>query len=94
LQTLQTVKIQNPDDEDLRDNEKLIFEEGDYESIINIKYEVDLDAVLNIAKTVFVCIVLLCGALYFTKDANDLVIIPIEKMTDKVRRMAKNPIAA
>lgn len=34
------------------------------------------------------------GALYFTKDANELVIVPIEKMVEKVKRIAKNPLHA
>lgn len=30
----------------------------------------------------------------FTKDANDLVVIPIENMLSKVRRIADNPLEA
>jgi len=53
-----------------------------------------MDAGLNIVKTVFVCIVLTLGALFFTKDANELVIIPVEKMVDIVKEIARNPITA
>ena len=45
-------------------------------------------------QTIFVCIVLTIGAIIFTKDANDLVIGPIEQMMIKVQRIAKNPLEA
>ena len=51
-----------------------------------------LQSVLNIAKTIFVCIVLLLGALLFSKDANVLVLRPIERMVLKVQAMAANPL--
>ena len=42
----------------------------------------------------FVCVVLAVGAMFFTKDANELVISPIEQMMQKVNRIAKNPLEA
>jgi hypothetical protein len=39
-----------------------------------------------------VCIVLALAAIFFTKDANDLVVIPIERMMDKVKRISQNPL--
>mmetsp|Transcript_33782 Transcript_33782/g.40808 ORF Transcript_33782/g.40808 Transcript_33782/m.40808 type:complete len:903 (+) Transcript_33782:122-2830(+) len=50
-------------------------------------------AILNILKTLFVCIVLGLGAWLFNRDANNLVIYPLERMIDKVKIMAKNPMA-
>jgi hypothetical protein len=41
-----------------------------------------------------VCFVLATGALLFSKEANDLVIIPIEQMIKKVNRIAANPLLA
>lgn len=41
-------------------------------------------ASLSLGRTVFVCFVLTCGALYFSKDANDLALGPIERMIVKV----------
>jgi hypothetical protein len=40
-----------------------------------------------------VCIVLTLGAIFFTRDANRLVLIPIERMFERVKRIAKNPLA-
>lgn len=53
-----------------------------------------LTAGLSLARTFYVCIVLTLGALFFSKDANDLALRPIERLIDKVNRIAKNPISA
>jgi hypothetical protein len=42
-------------------------------------------------RTIFVCIVLTFGSLMFAKDANDLALRPIERMIDKVNKIARNP---
>lgn len=34
------------------------------------------------------------GAVLFSKDANDLVVTPIERMLVKVKRISKNPLEA
>jgi hypothetical protein len=34
------------------------------------------------------------GAIFFTKDANDLALGPIERMRDKVIEIAKNPLSS
>ena len=39
-----------------------------------------LNAGLSIGRTFFVCFVLAAGAMLFSKDANELVIVPIEAM--------------
>ena len=57
------------------------------------KWESQLQAVLNIMRTLFICIILLVGAMSFSKDANQLVLIPIERMIKKVRLLADNPLA-
>lgn len=38
--------------------------------------------------------VLVVGAIFFSKDANDLVVTPIENMLAKVQRIADNPLEA
>lgn len=45
-------------------------------------------------RTTFVILVLVLGAVFFSKDANDLVVTPIESMLAKVKRIAKNPLEA
>ena len=53
-----------------------------------------LSSILSIARTIFVCVVLSIASYYFTNDANTLVLNPIERMLEKVRLIAKNPLAA
>jgi len=84
----------NPDD--LRTSEKEIVsaKEGDYVSIYDLRKNTKLQAALSICITIFVCFILASGALLFSKEANDLVIAPIEQMIQKVNRIAANPLEA
>jgi hypothetical protein len=63
-------------------------------AIFDVSGDFDLNSYLNIGRTVFVCLVLTASAVFFSKDANDLVLDPIENMLKKVRRIAKNPLKA
>ena len=54
----------------------------------------DLSAILNIAQTAFVVTILGVGALLFSKDANDLVLMPIERKIRKVKNVSLNPLAS
>ena len=50
-----------------------------------------MDALLLMGRTLFVLIVLGGGALVFSADANRLVLIPIDRMVQRVKTMADNP---
>eukprot|EP00831_Metopus_contortus_P005409 TRINITY_DN12048_c0_g2_i4.p2 TRINITY_DN12048_c0_g2~~TRINITY_DN12048_c0_g2_i4.p2 ORF type:complete len:150 (-),score=47.88 TRINITY_DN12048_c0_g2_i4:3-452(-) len=85
---------------DLRITEKEIvsptdsaFEET-YIAVFDLREDTQMDALLGIISTIFVCVMLTIGAFMFTKDATDLVIGPIEQMMEKVKRIAKNPLEA
>ncbi|CAG9334471.1 unnamed protein product [Blepharisma stoltei] len=79
---------------DLRYNEKH-FATGDFSvAVFDLREDTKFAAQLNICQTIFICIVLTLGAIYFSKDAEDLVIKPIEKMVERVHFIAKNPISA
>jgi hypothetical protein len=62
--------------------------------LIDNKDTSNLDAILGIIRTSFVIVVLVSGAIFFSKDSNDLVVTPIESMLAKVRRISKNPLEA
>lgn len=47
--------------------------------------------VFSIAKTIFVCIVLLGMLHFFTEDINELIVKPIEDMMENVMEIARNP---
>ena len=71
-----------------------ISNNDNFVSVFDLRATSRLNAGLGIARTVFICIVLAGGAIFFSKDANDLVIGPIEKMMQKVRKIAENPLEA
>ena len=62
--------------------------------IYSIQYENKVNALLSIGRTLFVCIVLAIASIYFSHDATVLVLNPIERMLEKVKLLAKNPLAA
>ena len=68
--------------------------EGTVVGVFDFKYTVNLTAGLGIARTIFICCILSIGAIFFSRDALQLVIKPIEGMISKVNRIAKNPLEA
>jgi len=53
-----------------------------------------ISSVLNISKTIFVCIIFSFGSMFFFSDVLEMVLAPIESMTKKVQNMANNPMMA
>mmetsp|Transcript_91581 Transcript_91581/g.144750 ORF Transcript_91581/g.144750 Transcript_91581/m.144750 type:complete len:956 (-) Transcript_91581:109-2976(-) len=53
-----------------------------------------LEACLNIAQTFFICLLLGVGAMTFSNDANQLVLMPIEKIIAKLEKIRNNPLEA
>ena len=45
-------------------------------------------------RTIFICILLGVGSFFFNRDAEKLVLHPIERMLEKVDMIKKNPMAA
>ena len=85
----------NPDNLRIVEKELVTISNNDnFVSVFDLRATSRLNAGLGIARTVFICIVLAGGAIFFSKDANDLVIGPIEKMMQKVRKIAENPLEA
>lgn len=79
------------DPNDLRIVEKefvTITDNDNFVGVFDLRKVSQLNAGLGIARTVFICIVLAGGAIFFSKDANDLVIGPIEAMMQKVNKIA------
>lgn len=52
------------------------------------------EALINICRTTFICIILSVAAITFTKDAQTMVLDPLERMIEKVKLIAENPLAA
>ena len=66
----------------------------EFQALWSIKKENDIQAILSISRTVFVCIVLTISSIFFSDDANKLVLDPISRMLEKVKLIAKDPLAA
>ncbi|GIM03026.1 hypothetical protein Vretimale_7833 [Volvox reticuliferus] len=50
-------------------------------------------AVLNIARSLFIIVLLVMGAYFLNRDSRNLVLMPIERMLQRVQEMAENPLA-
>lgn len=86
----------------LRDIEKQYVVLPDVESsydyysvaIFDIRYSTRLDSQLSICKTIFICIVLATSSSILARDAQVLVLDPIESMIAKVKKISQNPLEA
>jgi len=68
--------------------------ETEFLAIFDLRYASKLTATLSILRTLFVCVVLGLGSLYFSRDTHRIVIFPIEQMIRKVNSISRNPIEA
>ena len=71
-----------------------ILNDGNFTAIFDLRWSTKISSALSVGRTLFIWFVLATGALWFNKDANELVIVPIENMIEKVNRIAKNPLEA
>ena len=73
-----------------------ILSEGDEPETVarfDIKSESQTEAILNMILIVFIVFLLGIGSALFSKDANTLMIGPIQRMVRTVKRLAENPLA-
>ena len=84
--------------ESLRSNEKSVIsissvaEEFSMTAIFDIQERANEEAILGILLTTFVIVLLAVGTMTFSRDVNNLVILPIEKMVQLVREISANPL--
>jgi hypothetical protein len=62
--------------------------------VFDNRIECRLTAILNISKTILVCLILFLGAFCFSKDTKSLVLEPLDSMVKKIKRISKNPAKA
>ena len=70
----------------ISDFEEIMCESNDqiYITFLKRKY-ISLVALTSIFKTILICVLLTIGSAYFSQDANNLVLIPIERMVEIVK---------
>ncbi|KAG2449913.1 hypothetical protein HYH02_000019 [Chlamydomonas schloesseri] len=52
-----------------------------------------LSSILNMARSLFIIILLVTGAYFLNRDSRNLVLLPIERMIQRLQEMAENPLA-
>jgi class 3 adenylate cyclase len=68
--------------------------DGDINIIYSVLTDTTTTGIVNITKTIYVCILLTLAAVYFESDAKELVLEPLEVMIEIVENVAKDPINA
>jgi hypothetical protein len=63
-------------------------------AVFNSRSSLQLLSGLSICRTLFVCLILALGSVFFRKDASDVIIGPVLMMIEKIRRIATNPLEA
>ena len=61
-------------------------------AFFDLQKESRVQALLNIMRTLFVCVILTVGAVLFSKDTNVLVLRPLDRMVSKIQAMSDNPL--
>lgn len=83
--------------EDLNDLRKADYDTLEFDGYfvaIDLREANSLESIMNILRTLLICFIFLLGAMIFSKDANDLALRPIERMIEKVNKIANNPLMA
>jgi hypothetical protein len=62
--------------------------------VVSLAEDARLSAILSLARTVFISVVLGVGSVVFSKGVQDLVLTPIECMIARVDKIAENPLEA
>ena len=79
---------------DLRSDEyTVVTSRFDSEMTYSIKRFNQYEAIINIARTIMVCFLLTISSYIINRDATRLVLDPIERMIERIRIVAKNPMA-
>ena len=94
--------LEHPDLAILRSSDKKAYvyqkdpnsDDTDAILILNTKLDSDLNSILSIIRTTFMLLLLCSSAIFFSKDSNELVLNPIERMLTKVKLIGKNPLEA
>lgn len=60
---------------------------------VNVKWQVQMQAFLDIGRVTFILSVLSIGAVLFIRDTDKLVLQPIERMVGQVKSISQNPLA-
>ena len=57
-------------------------------AVFDTRADTQLQAILNMVRTIFICVVLAVASIMFSKDTNIIVLGPIENMIQKVQKIS------
>ena len=66
----------------------------EFSIIYSVKVETKTESIINVARTIWVIIVLTIAAMHFSGLTNKLVLYPLERMLETVKKIAKDPASA
>jgi len=66
----------------------------EFHIVYSLKNEVTTESAINLCRTVWVCIVLTIAAIHFSNATTKLVLSPLERMLEIVKKIAKDPSSA
>lgn len=62
--------------------------------VLNLQPVISMESMLNALQTMFICISVWVGSMFFAKDARELLLQPIQRMIDKMQNIKDNPLEA
>lgn len=85
-----------PPDESFRSDEFLASYDQ-YQSfwayaVSDYRYNTRMNALLNMMRTLFVSLLLTIASIYFTRDVDELILNPVERMMNRVHKLAEDPL--
>ena len=61
-------------------------------AISDYRYNTRMNSLLNMMRTLFVSLLLTIASIYFTKDVDELILNPLERMMNRVNKLAEDPL--
>lgn len=61
-------------------------------AIFDYRYNTRMNSLLNMMRTLFVSLLLTIASIYFTKDVDELILNPVERMMNRVNKLAEDPL--
>jgi|GEM_PF-6286094 len=88
-----TTKYNDPLSKLRSDEYTTITANNDAKAIYSIKQYNQYESLINIGRTIMICLLLTISSYIINRDATTLVLDPIERMIERIRIVAKNPMA-
>ncbi|CAG9313990.1 unnamed protein product [Blepharisma stoltei] len=63
-------------------------------AVFNMKSTSKMEAWMSMVRTAFICFMIGIASVLLTKGTKDILLKPLEKMTDRIQKMSKDPILA